>query len=136
MSNEPNAANPGNTAAATTPNMEELVIAMARAVAAKPDEVAVESFEEDGVMVIELSVAQEDLGKVIGRQGRTVRSMRVVLEAASENLDLPYELDIVEDDDEDEGEEDGEEGGEDAQTGDDLEGEALDESLDGGPSEE
>jgi predicted RNA-binding protein YlqC (UPF0109 family) len=110
--------------------MEELVVAMARAVAAKPDEVEVESFEEDGVMVIELSVAQEDLGKVIGRQGRTVRSMRVVLEAASENLDLPYELDIVEDDDEDE-----DEGGEDAETGDEFEGEALDESLDGGAPE-
>jgi predicted RNA-binding protein YlqC (UPF0109 family) len=113
--------------------MEELVIAMARAVAAKPDEVEVESFEEDGVMVIELSVAQEDLGKVIGRQGRTVRSMRVVLEAASENLDLPYELDIVEDDEDDEGNED--EGGEDADTGEEFEGEALDESLDGGEPE-
>jgi predicted RNA-binding protein YlqC (UPF0109 family) len=132
MSNQPNAPNPGTTAAAT-PNMEELVIAMARAVAAKPDEVEVESFEEDGVMVIELSVAQEDLGKVIGRQGRTVRSMRVVLEAASENLDLPYELDIVEDDEDDEGNED--EGGEDADTGEEFEGEALDESLDGGEPE-
>jgi predicted RNA-binding protein YlqC (UPF0109 family) len=129
MSNDSSAPNPG-TPATSTPNMEELVVAMARAVAAKPDEVEVESFEEDGVMVIELSVAQEDLGKVIGRQGRTVRSMRVVLEAASENLDLPYELDIVEDDDEDE-----DEGGEDAETGDEFEGEALDESLDGGAPE-
>ena len=130
MSNDASAPNPA-TPAASTPNMEELVVAMARAVAAKPDEVEVESFEEDGVMVIELSVAQEDLGKVIGRQGRTVRSMRVVLEAASENLDLPYELDIVEDDDE----EDEDEGGEDAETGDEFEAEALDESLDGGAPE-
>ncbi len=82
------------------PNMDELVRVMARAVVDAPDEVEVESFEEDGVMVMELSVAPDDVGKVIGRQGRTVRSMRVILEAASEGLDLPHELDVVEEDDE------------------------------------
>ena len=91
------------------PNMDELVRVMARAVAENPDEVEVESFEEDGVMVMELSVAPDDVGKVIGRQGRTVRSMRVILEAASADMDLPHELDIVEEDDED-GDSDGEEG--------------------------
>lgn len=92
------------TAASPTPlsttNMEALVIAMAKAVADHPDEVSVESFEDDGVMVAELTVDPDDLGKVIGRQGRTVRSMRMILEAASEKLELPWELDIVEDDDE------------------------------------
>lgn len=94
MSNEPAPA----SAPAPAANMEALVIAMAKAVTAHPDEVAVESFEEDGVMVAELSVHAEDLGKVIGRQGRTVRCMRTILEAASEQEDLPWELDIVEDD--------------------------------------
>ena len=95
------------------PNMDELVRVMARAVADKPDDVEVESFEEDGVMVMELSVAPEDVGKVIGRQGRTVRSMRVILEAASGDMDLPHELDIVEeDDDEDDTEDGGDEPGE------------------------
>jgi len=108
MSNESaanSAANPtANSAASTTANtstnMEALVVAMAKAVADHPDEVSIESFEDDGVMVAELTVDPEDLGKVIGRQGRTVRSMRMILEAASEKLELPWELDIVEDDDE------------------------------------
>jgi predicted RNA-binding protein YlqC (UPF0109 family) len=99
MSNE-TAPNPAPNSPTATTNMEALVIAMAKAVADHPDEVSVESFEDDGVMVAELTVDPDDLGKVIGRQGRTVRSMRMILEAASEKLELPWELDIVEDDDE------------------------------------
>jgi predicted RNA-binding protein YlqC (UPF0109 family) len=84
------------------PNMDALVVAMAKAVTSHPEDVAVESFEDDGIMVAELAVHPDDLGLVIGRQGRTVRCMRTILEAASERMDLPWELDIVEDDDEDE----------------------------------
>jgi predicted RNA-binding protein YlqC (UPF0109 family) len=79
-----------------------LVITMAKAITSHPDDVAVESFEDDGVMVAELTVHPEDLGKVIGRQGRTVRCMRMILEAASERQELPWELDIVEDDEDEE----------------------------------
>jgi predicted RNA-binding protein YlqC (UPF0109 family) len=98
MSNE---TTPAPQAAPAGPDLAALVKAMARAVANHPDEVEVDAFEDDGVMVAELSVDPEDLGMVIGRQGRTVRSMRTILEAASEKMDLPWELDIVEDDDED-----------------------------------
>lgn len=100
MANETSSAAPAQSTP-QAPNMEALVIAMAKAVAGYPDDVQVESFEDEGVMVAELSVNPEDLGKVIGRQGRTVRSMRMILEAASEKLDMPWELDIVEEDDED-----------------------------------
>jgi predicted RNA-binding protein YlqC (UPF0109 family) len=98
MANETPAA-PSTPAA---PDLQALVVAMAKAITNHPDEVEVDAFEEDGVMVAELSVDPEDVGKVIGRQGRTVRSMRMILEAASEKMDIPWELDIVEDDDEDE----------------------------------
>lgn len=97
MSNEPAVATP------VAPNMEALVITMAKAITSHPEDVAVESFEDDGIMVAELTVHPEDLGKVIGRQGRTVRCMRMILEAASERQDLPWELDIVEDDDDEPG---------------------------------
>ena len=83
-------------------DLAALVTAMAKAITSHPDEVEVDAFEDEGVMVAELSVDPEDLGKVIGRQGRTVRAMRMILEAAGEKQDLPWELDIVEDDDEDE----------------------------------
>jgi len=54
---------------------------------------------EDGdVMVLELRVAPADIGKVIGRQGRTVKSMRTVLGAASLKLQQRYELEIIEED--------------------------------------
>jgi predicted RNA-binding protein YlqC (UPF0109 family) len=96
-----NESTPAPQAAAPAPNLEALVVAMAKAITDHPDEVEVESFEDEGVMVAELAVALEDLGKVIGRQGRTVRSMRTILEAASEKMDLPWELDIVEDDEDD-----------------------------------
>ncbi len=97
MSNEQTPAAPAPQA----PDLAALVTAMAKAITNHPDEVEVDAFEDDGVMVAELSVDPEDLGKVIGRQGRTVRAMRMILEAAGEKQELPWELDIVEDDDED-----------------------------------
>jgi len=56
----------------------------------------VEAFEEDGQTVLELVVAESDLGKVIGRQGRTARSLRNIVHAAALRTRKRYQLEIVE----------------------------------------
>jgi uncharacterized protein len=64
--------------------VEELLEYLARALVDKPDEVSVEAFEEeDGTVVLELHVAEDEAGKVIGRGGRTVGALRTVMKAAS-----------------------------------------------------
>jgi hypothetical protein len=64
--------------------VEDLLAYLARTLVDRPDEVSVESFEEeDGTVVLELHVAEDDAGKVIGRGGRTVAAMRTVMKAAS-----------------------------------------------------
>lgn len=64
--------------------MEELLAYLARALVDDPDAVVVESFEEDdGTIVLELQVAEDDAGKVIGRGGRTIGAIRSVVKAAS-----------------------------------------------------
>ena len=64
--------------------MEDLLAYLARTLVDRPDEVSVESFEEeDGTVVLELHVAEDDAGKVIGRGGRTVAAMRTIMKAAS-----------------------------------------------------
>jgi predicted RNA-binding protein YlqC (UPF0109 family) len=63
---------------------EDLLAYLARALVDEPDQVAVESFEEeDGTTVLELHVAEDDLGKVIGRRGRTVAALRTVMRACA-----------------------------------------------------
>ena len=64
--------------------MEDLLAYLARALVDEPDEVEVEGFEEDdGTIVLELRVAPEDTGKVIGRGGRTIAALRTVVKASS-----------------------------------------------------
>jgi uncharacterized protein len=64
--------------------VEDLLAYLARSLVDRPDEVSVESFEEeDGTVVLELHVAADDAGKVIGRGGRTVAALRTVMKAAS-----------------------------------------------------
>jgi predicted RNA-binding protein YlqC (UPF0109 family) len=77
-------------------NMTELVTEMARALVDVPESVVVESFQDGDGTVLRLHVAQSDVGKVIGKQGRTARSMRTILSAASMKLKHRYSLDIVE----------------------------------------
>ncbi len=92
---------------------EELMTQIARALVDHPDEVLVEAVEaEEGedVTVLEMRVAPDDVGKVIGKQGRTVRSMRTILAAVGQGHHLRYELDVVEDDDEEDGEDEGVDG--------------------------
>jgi predicted RNA-binding protein YlqC (UPF0109 family) len=61
-----------------------------------PDQVKVSEIEGEKTSVIELSVAKEDLGKVIGKQGRTASSIRVILGAVSANLGKRFVLEIIE----------------------------------------
>ena len=76
--------------------MKELVEQMARALVDHPDEVQVRAVEREQTTVLELRVAPSDLGKVIGRQGRTARSMRTILSAAGMKLKKRLTLEILE----------------------------------------
>jgi predicted RNA-binding protein YlqC (UPF0109 family) len=76
--------------------MKDLIRFIAQSLVDAPDAVEVDEFDEDGMMVLELHVAADDLGKVIGKQGRTARAMRTVLQAASTKLKRRYTLEIVE----------------------------------------
>ena len=78
-------------------NMIGLVSEIARALVDYPESVSVEAFQEEETTVIRLRVAPSDIGKVIGKQGRTARSMRTILSAASMKLKHRFALDIVED---------------------------------------
>ncbi len=77
-------------------SMKELIEFMARALVDNPDQVDVQEIEGEQSSVIELRVAREDLGKVIGKQGRTARAMRTILSAASTKLRKRAVLDIIE----------------------------------------
>jgi predicted RNA-binding protein YlqC (UPF0109 family) len=77
-------------------DMTELVTEIARALVDDPDNVSVEAVADGDATVIRLRVAQSDVGKVIGKQGRTARSMRTILSAASMKLKHRFSLDIVE----------------------------------------
>lgn len=76
--------------------MEELVAHIAQSLVDKPDDVKTTLSAEGENITIELSVAQEDLGKVIGKQGRTARAMRTLLSAAAEKENKKSRLDILE----------------------------------------
>ena len=76
--------------------MKELVEAIAKALVDHPEQVQVRAVEGEQVTVLELRVHPEDLGKVIGRQGRTVKSMRTILGAAGMKLRKRLTLEILE----------------------------------------
>ena len=76
--------------------MKDLIVFIAQRLVDKPDEVDVTVREEDENITVELRVAQDDLGKVIGKQGRTVRAMRTVLSAAVAKDNKRSRLEIVE----------------------------------------
>jgi len=76
--------------------MRELVEAIAKALVDHPDDVQVKAVEGEQVTVLELRVAPDDLGKVIGRQGRTAKSIRTLLGAAGMKLKKRYTLEILE----------------------------------------
>jgi len=76
--------------------MKDLIGYIARALVDKPEEVVVTEIEGRQTCVVELKVAQEDIGKVIGRQGRTARAMRTILSAASAKINKRSVLEIIE----------------------------------------
>ncbi len=76
--------------------MKELLEYLARELVDDPDEVEVEEFEEDdGTLVLELTVGEDDYGKVIGRGGRTANALRLVVKAAAVKEDRRVLVDIV-----------------------------------------
>ena len=75
--------------------MKELVEFIAKEIASYPDEVKVTEEEEDGRIILRLEVAPDDKGKVIGRQGRVVESIRVLLRVAAVKQGTRATLDII-----------------------------------------
>ena len=76
--------------------MKDLIERIARALVDKPDDVMVTAIEGNQATVLELKVAKEDLGKIIGKQGRTARSLRTIVGAASAKERRRIVLEIVE----------------------------------------
>jgi len=76
--------------------MKELIKYIAQALVDHPDQVSVAEIEGNQTSVLELKVAKEDLGKVIGKQGRTARAMRTILSAASAKVRKRSVLEIIE----------------------------------------
>ena len=76
--------------------MKELVEAIAKALVDKPEDVQVKAVEGEQVTVLEMRVHPTDLGKVIGRQGRTAKAIRTLLGAAGMKLRKRYTLEILE----------------------------------------
>ena len=77
--------------------MRELLEYLARALVDTPDRVKIEEFEEDdGTLVLELSVAEDDYGQIIGRGGRTAQALRTVVKAAAVKDNRRVLIDIVE----------------------------------------
>ena len=76
--------------------MKQLIEDIAKALVDIPEEVAVRVVEGEQVTVLELRVAPSDLGKVIGKQGKTAAAMRTIIRAAGTKLNKRYHLDIVE----------------------------------------
>ena len=76
--------------------MRELIEMIAKALVDSPDEVSVHAIDGEQSTVLELKVAQSDLGKVIGKQGRTARAIRTIVGAAGMKLRRRFTLEILE----------------------------------------
>ncbi|HIQ36812.1 MAG TPA: KH domain-containing protein [Desulfocapsa sulfexigens] len=76
--------------------MRDLITFIARSLVDTPDAVQVTVTEEDDTILVDLTVAKDDLGKVIGKQGRTARAMRSLLSAAAGKEDKRSRLNILE----------------------------------------
>ena len=75
--------------------MEDLLLFLARALVDEPDAVSVEAVEEEDALVLELRVAEDDVGHVIGRGGRTVGALRTVMRAVGSRNDRRVLVDVV-----------------------------------------
>ena len=81
---------------AQQPSLSALIEYLARGLVDQPEEVSVEEVDEPDALVFELKVAEPDLGKVIGKQGRTAKALRTVLSAASSKMRRRVILEILE----------------------------------------
>jgi len=81
---------------ANAQDIPALMTLLAKALVDAPDEVSVKAFDEDGQIVLELEVAESEVGKIIGRQGRMARSLRTILGAAASKTRKRYQLEILE----------------------------------------
>jgi predicted RNA-binding protein YlqC (UPF0109 family) len=77
--------------------MKELVLYLAKQLVNHPDAVEVKDMESDTTTVLELRVAREDIGRVIGKQGRTAKSIRTILNAVAARTNRKVVLEIIED---------------------------------------
>lgn len=75
--------------------MEELVSIIAKALVDHPEDVAVRTVEKDRIVVYELTVHPDDVGKVIGKQGRIAKSLRTVVTSAAVKMDKRVTVDII-----------------------------------------
>jgi Predicted RNA-binding protein (contains KH domain) len=75
--------------------MKELVEVIAKSLVDNPDEVVVTQKEEDNAIIIELTVAPSDMGRVIGRQGRIAKAIRTVIKSASSKIDKKVIVEIL-----------------------------------------
>jgi predicted RNA-binding protein YlqC (UPF0109 family) len=96
MNEVPSAANDQST-----DRIKQLIFEIVQALVDVPDAVSVEVIDDREVTMLRVRVAPQDIGKVIGKQGRTARSLRTILGAASMKLHHRFSLDILEDDDDD-----------------------------------
>jgi predicted RNA-binding protein YlqC (UPF0109 family) len=76
--------------------MKELVQYLAKSLVTNPDAVEVKETQGETASVLELRVAKEDLGRIIGKQGRTAKSIRTILNAAASRANRKFVLEIVE----------------------------------------
>ncbi len=74
--------------------LENLLLVLARSLVAEPDRVEVSGTETDSRVDLELRVAPEDMGKIIGRGGRTIRAIRTVVKAASVKLEKRVNVEV------------------------------------------
>lgn len=88
--------NDARSADVRTPDVRSLIEYIAKSLVDTPGEVEVYQEEEDGETVIELEVAPDDMGKVIGKHGRTVRALRCLLSATGARSQKRYALEILE----------------------------------------
>ncbi len=88
--------NPGAAGKKPLNELSKMIEYMARMLVDLPDQVEVNEIEGENTTVIELKVAKEDLGKIIGKQGRTARAVRTVLNGASTKLRKRTVLEIIE----------------------------------------
>ena len=81
---------------AASPDLRAWVTEVTRRLVDRSEVVSVDQYDDDGVTVLEVTVDPSELGRVIGRQGRTAEALRTLLDAAGDRQDRAYDLEIVE----------------------------------------